>query len=426
MLIGNALADTDVRREVNSKIAEVAFNGSVSLAFLLDQPSQKKNELLINRRIDSKNLLRLALNKLISENAHEYPEIRKRLDVNQSTMSMRSINDQIGDLLIAEDLQLFYPYSDEYANDDHTVQDFFVTYDPLVFTQTNEAFQFEDGISNPTKIDQMENDFIDYNPVYVIVPIDPCDIVGQPCLFEDAEPYFADVNGDYNSDGSDDALALSGLPDELENQAVLLKYNVNHQDIPQDDIVSTSIRKIRVRGTSWIGFGGTHQKLVFKRLTADGPIQNNQGILTAGPNDYDVGYRRITRKNCKNKKWVSFNEELDSDWNMSENYQTLAVFSKHHLTGEATVNVKAGAGLQLVNGQIVPGAVLSGSVDGKIKVGGAKTRAKEEISRRHVLATIVGNGTTGVSILDNGTNYNVKRIGIVDYYFKHYHIDLTD
>ena len=46
------------------------------------------------------------------------------------------------------------------------------------------------------------------------------------------------------------------------------------------------------------------------------------------------------------------------------------------------------------------------------------------MSRRMILATIVGPGTTGHTINDGGINYNVKRIGIIDYYFKHFYTDL--
>ena len=84
----------------------------------------------------------------------------------------------------------------------------------------------------------------------------------------------------------------------------------------------------------------------------------------------------------------------------------------------------AKSGFKIENGKIVPSYEASGDVKIKVTVGAAKFRHNVEISRRMVLITNVGTGTTGRTILDNGVAYNVKTMGIVDYYFKHYHSKL--
>ena len=41
-----------------------------------------------------------------------------------------------------------------------------------------------------------------------------------------------------------------------------------------------------------------------------------------------------------------------------------------------------------------------------------------------MLSTITGAGSTGKTYSDGGILYNVKSVGIVDYYYKHWHTDL--
>ena len=47
-----------------------------------------------------------------------------------------------------------------------------------------------------------------------------------------------------------------------------------------------------------------------------------------------------------------------------------------------------------------------------------------ELPRRQVLSAITGDGSTGQTYSDGGILYNVKSVGIVDYYFKHWFTDL--
>ena len=76
------------------------------------------------------------------------------------------------------------------------------------------------------------------------------------------------------------------------------------------------------------------------------------------------------------------------------------------------------------------------TISGKVKVKSkhSKFRDKVEMSRRQVLSTIIGEGITGQTIHsdgssyngpDNNIDYNLKKIGIVDYYLTHLYTDLT-
>jgi hypothetical protein len=143
--------------------------------------------------------------------------------------------------------------------------------------------------------------------------------------------------------------------------------------------------------------------------------------------DSELGYISIKRKFIKRKKrWVALNFQLDPDWNMSENTQSMAVFSIHHFSADASYELTAKSGFKVdpIKG-IVAGSEISGASKLKVTVGNAKFRANVELSRRQVLSTIVGPGVTGKQKEFDGINYNVKKIGVIDYYLEHYFTDLT-
>jgi hypothetical protein len=419
ILIGRLLSDKDVRNEVLSKMKKVDDNGDiVSFAYLLqDEKHYKKNEIVAtnaNKQITkTNNLFKNALVKEFAKNKKDYQSIKSNML--KGNTENRLITDIVNDLttsLTLEGLQIYYPYDPEFINDDTTVTDFYVSYDPLNGALTNEAFKFFSGAFTNTVVPYekpINNDFLDTNPVFVVVPIDPCDIQGSPCGFETLEP-------------------VAMLPPPLVGASTLLTYNVNHNNIPENDIISTVIPQIKVKGTSWMGFAGTHQKLRFFRTSAGksaSVTQNADGTITATAFNYKIKDVRIRRKYVRKSKWVGFDTEFDPDWNMSENTQVITVFSLHHLKGKANIDVSVKSGLKFVKG--VPTATPEASVSSKINIstGSAKFRANKELSRRQVLATIVGGGDTGKTIIDNGINYNVKEIGIVDFYYKHYYTDLT-
>lgn len=226
-----------------------------------------------------------------------------------------------------------------------------------------------------------------------------------------------------------DLQASNSSPSNSSNGPKLLVNNIlRHDQVPETDIISSVIPKIRINGTKYMGFGGTHQKLKIYRGSGDGTItQNADGSITAGPNPYLIGDFRCQRKFVKRKKrWLDINMEFDPDWNMSENTQSLVVFSIHHLKAEASFEATVKSGFKLEGDKFKPQAEVSGTTKLKITVGSAKFRANAELSRRQVLSTVIGPGITEKEIEFENVNFNMKRIGIIDYYFKHYHTNLTN
>lgn len=421
LLIGNIFKSQDVQKEFLSKMNDVGYdNQSVSLSYLLDRDDViKKNELsAFNKKssLKSKNLFKIALQKEFQENSNKYPIINDLVNTQSLNLKSSSKNDVIDQLtksLASKELQIFYPYSNEYDTDSKSLTDYYVSYDPLDGSDTNEGFHFtnqKSARSNNMMI--INNDFIDENPVFLVVPIDNCDIEGRICEFDDVNP----IGG-----GNDDSLPpYTGRPKPL-------TYNVNHKDVPEGDILSSRIPMIKINGTSWMGFAGTHQKLAFHRGSVSGTTALSSGQIVASASSYPVKYIRVKRKYIKRKlRWVGFNAEFDPDWDMSENTQAFAVFSVHHMRGEASTESSVKVGMKTDStGTLVPTVEPTVTTKVTMKQNSSKYRFKVELSRRQILSTITGKGLTNQTIRDKSIDYNVKKIGIVDFYFKFWHTDLT-
>lgn len=416
ILFGKLISNNEVKKDVLSKMKQIEQDGDmVSFAFLLDEKEKlKKDEIkaiqFLNKSKDSKNIFKNALFEEFKNNQELYTSLSKNLVIDtdlvkKSTPS--SIADDLAKLLVDKELQIFYPSDEDFENNTNAVNQYYVSYDPLNGSKTNESFQFKSNSERYIIKENINNDFIDDNPVFIIAPIDDCDLPGRPCDWDDGDP-------------------ISDLP-PYTGSPKLLTYNVNHNLVPENDIISARIPAIRVNGTRWMRFGGTHLKLSFLRGSPDGTIIREKGILVAGAKAFPVKKIRIKRKYLKRKlRWVTFNAEFDPDWNMSENTQVMAVFSRHHWlgSGETTVSVKSGLKID-AQGNVKPTTEVTTSTKVTLREDNAKYRTKSEMSRRFILSTIVGNGITGKTKSDNGVSYNMKRVDIVDYYMKFWHTDLT-
>lgn len=447
ILLGKMLTNSEVKTALNQKMKEVDEDAEiVSFAYLFEQENGlRKNEIsnFSKRKVNSSNIFKTALQNEFEKNEESYKTIANVLEAKTSKGALArtsaTIANDLASLLVSEELQIFYPFDPEYEDDDTSVEEFYVSYDPLNNAQTNTGYKFHVGLTDIDVVDGMSNDFLDDNPVYVIVPIDPCDIPGRPCGFTELQPAPLDPNNELLPSGNQFLINnpsgftggnTGGTGSNNNNNTVptttLLTANTNHNNIPESDIISSYIPRIQINGTSWMGFGGTHQKLRFFRGTTDGAVtQNADGTITATGSKYTIKDFRCKRKYVKRKKrWLGFDAEFDPDWNMTENTQVMAVFSLHHISASASAELTAKSGFKVEGGEIKPHTEASGSVKINFSLGSSKFRANAEMSRRQILATIVGTGTTGQTINDNGVQYNVKKIGIVDYYFKHFYTDL--
>lgn len=432
ILVGKIMINKDVKSALTEKMKEVGKDANiVSFAYLLgDHIGLRKNEIknLHKRERSNKgnNIFKIALDKEFKENRTNYEIINRTLEKRKSTNNqakdINSITDQLANLLVTEELQIFYPYDSEFDVSDKSTKEsseFFMSYEPLDGSDTNIGYKFDNYSSEPQIVYDLDNDFLDRNHVYLIVSIDPCDMYGKECGFTDLLPSSPIY--------SDDSPSHTNTPGEPIEAPALLKDNYNHADILPEDILTTNMPRIMIAGTKWIGFGGTHLKLKIWRGTADGEvIQNSDGTISAKGNKYLISDIRIRRKDCRKKRWVNFNTEFDPDWTMSENSQSIAVFSYHKLGSKASVDLTAKSGFKKEGDKIVPNTESSGTAKIEISENKAILRAKFEVSRRYALATNVGKGTTNETVEFQGIQYNKKWNDRFNYFFQHYYTDLTN
>lgn len=421
-LVGKLLTDSAVFEEVLGKMEEAdKYDELVSLSYLMDVENSitkselkaAKNSLTFNK---GKGLFKEALLNEIITNSDSYTQISKLMEVkgisNLSINTSKSGTQELIDLLTSQNMQIYYPYEDKTLTSKNG-EDFYITYAPTEYAETNEAFKYSSSNTgkdfNLVSVGDVDNDFVDSNRVLIISPIDECDLQFAKCGYTDLDP----IGGG----GSD--------PDPLPNGgAKLLNYNVDHSSVEEKDILSTRFAGFKVNGNDWTGFAATHVKLDIYRGATDGKVTiDANGNIKAEAKAFNLMYHRIRAKGARKGWWydVDIDEEFDDDWNMSENEQAIIVFTKHHLKAEASASFEAKLGIDKDGKVTLEGNV---KVTGKVTVGAAKQRTKAQLSRRQVLSTIVGNGTTGETRTSNGVNYNVKRSQIFHYYFKHYYTDL--
>jgi hypothetical protein len=399
------------------------YNELVSLSYMLGiEESVTKSELNAakNSSLFSKgeSLFKKALLNEINDNVAAYDNLSKLMEskglYSTTSKSSEGSPEDLIDFLANQNMQIYYPYEDKTITSKGE-DDLYVSYAPTDYVEVNEVFKVsksETGKSfDLVSIGDVNNDFVDSHRVLILAPIDNCDQQYAKCDYNDLDP---SGNGGWG-----------GGPDPLPNGgAKLLTFNADHTSIEEKDILSTRFAGFKVDGNDWLGFGATHQKLEIFRGATDGKVSiDANGNIKAEAKSFDVMEHRIRAKGARKGWWydVDINEEFDDDWNLSENEQAIIVFTKHHLKGEASVSFEAKLGLDKT---LKPTAEASVKVTGKITVGAAKQRTKAQLSRRQVLSTNVGNGTTDETRSSNGINYNVKRSKIFHYYFKHYVTDL--
>lgn len=421
LLVGKALTDAEVRAEVHSKIENTdALGELVSLSYLLGKEnglSKKESTARKSGKLSlasGTNRFTKAILDEVAVNGSAYTALSGYFERNgfdpTASKSAGGLREQITTLLAGQNLEVYNPFAEDTSVSSKSEDVFYITYRPVQYVEVNEVYQYSGADVEGAALKSfgvVNNDFIDTHNVYILGHMDPCDLPGKTCDYVDLVPEEPE-----------------GQPEPIAVQAKLLTYNVNHSSVEEDDIVSTRFSGFKIDGNDWLGFGASHQKIEIYRGSADGKISIEDGRISATSKSYNINYYRIRAKGARKGWWYHHNDEFDDDWNMSENEQVITLFTKHHLTGSASVELNTKAGLELKNGtiQAVPKATVSSKV--KVSLGSARQRTKAQLSRRQVFATIVGPGVTQRTITRDGQTWNVKKSGIFHYYFKHYYTDL--
>lgn len=416
-LIGNTLKQSEVREYVDKSLdALTEFGDKVSLSYLLGSANglrENEPELFVSSKASKDNPFTKQLKKEVKRQRKQLKHVLQKFNVERKSLDDENVINFILESLSSEDLEIYVP-SKELENE---VADdvFYVSYEPSYFTKTNEAYRFDTSVISKSGVDFMsviiEDDFIEVNKTYIVKVIDPCEQ-----LLEEGEPNNCLMK----------APTEKGPPEPLDPNSVptLLTYNVNHTTVEQKDILSTRLAWFRVKGKDWLGFAAAKQKLSIHRGTSDGATSISGGEIVPGSQGYRVANLDITRRAAKKKYWREANVEFDDDWQMSENEQAIAVFSRHNIGSEASTELSTKTSYKVVNGELTATTEPTATTKVTVKEGKAVFRDKRALSRRQVLATIVGKGVTGESYPIDGVEYNVKQAGIFEYVLLHYYTEI--
>ncbi len=274
------------------------------------------------------------------------------------------------------------------------------TYDPLIRDDWNEGYLFNLSGSRlseatGTLVPVVNDDYSFENPTIVVTYFEEDDFMATP-----PEPT---------------------LPTPAAN-AVILGYNVNHSSISQSDILFTNIPEMQLTSNDYVGLFGSFTKVRLYRGSNKLKV-NFDGTVGSSADGETFRYSevRFTKDDARFKRWKAVNIQFDPDWDMSENSQQLIFFTDHNLSGTAKAKASAKVGYDFIEKK--PTAEFTTSVDVEVELGGSTFRTNSELSRRSVLAHIVGDTSHGTR-LRNGNEYNVKPIGHLRFYFEHYFTDL--
>jgi hypothetical protein len=274
------------------------------------------------------------------------------------------------------------------------------TYDPIIRDDWNEGFLFNTSGSRMTAAERTLVPVVDDNYSYVNPTLVVLYFQEDEFLVNPPEPT---------------------LPSPAAN-AVILGYNVNHTSISQSDILLTNLPEMQLTSNDYVGLFGSFTKVRLYRGSNKLKV-NFDGTVGSSADGETFSYSeiRFSKGDARLEIWRPVNIQFDPDWDMSENSQQLIFFTDHNLKGKAKAKASAKVGYDFVTKK--PTAEFTTSVDVEVELGGSTFRTNSELSRRSVLAHIVGDTGHGTR-LRNGNQYNVKPIGHLRFYFEHYFTDI--
>lgn len=428
LIVGEVLSNKEVKNEVlNSMIMIDEYNSLISFSYLLgDQSRLMKNEATLisaNKSLKSpdNSMFKSELLKVANSNKSILPHWSKYIEKSISKLeymnskSSSNYAEQLIDLLILKNYQLYFPYAEVNTKitSKNDQDSYYITYDPLKDVLTNEAFEIDNSSDTLRSIGQIDDDFVDVNQVFIISPIDECDLNSSTCDYESFTEQKATLN-------------------DIVQTSTLLTHNVNHFEVKEEDVLSVVMPAFKIVGKDWLGLFAANQKIILYRASADQTPKVVNGKIDVASSGVPIsGKIKIRRRDVLGDGvWQLVNLIYDDDWNMSENEQKLQIFSKHNFHVKATVNIKTKAGFNLDKGVIKVDPVVTVESNIEISEPHAENRFTIPFNRKAYLTTIVGNGITNEfqpTLVDTAMiDFNVKRYGPFKFYLNYYYTDLKN
>ncbi len=410
-LLGGVMQDKEARIALSQLIQQYDdFGDAVSLsAILVDQASMPPSELArlttqkngLAPKHESSQLREAILDHSLSNLSH-YPFLERSFETFQSKRGDSkyriSLREELVEFYASQGLVIHFPYEERFDWNSYQGS-ITTTYDPLIREDWNEGFLFSltgDGAQG-NRVPYVDDAYSVDHATLVVTYLD-----------ED----FYEMNNTH---------PVPELPTPAAD-AVILDYNVNHTSISQADILFTTIPEVKLTKRDYIGLFGRIIKVRLYRGSSKVKV-NFDGTVGAGVDGDTFRYDLIkfSKDDIKLERWKTVNIQFDPDWDMTENSQQFFLFTEHNLTGKAKANAGVKVGYDFLTKE--PTAEATGSVNLEVESESSRFRVNTELSRRSVLAYVVGATDHGVRTR-NGIDYNVKNVGLLHFYFEHRFTDI--
>jgi len=388
------------------------FGDAVSLSTLLgDKQNMPPSELATLIRVGNTSSLRTGTNPFREallqhslERLDAFPFLERGLETFRNrldrTQHRVSIQDELISFFASQGLVIHFPYEERF-NWETYVGSITTTYDPLIREDWNEGYLYSltgEG-SRGSLVPFVDDEYSLDHATLVVTYLDE----------------------DFNEMNT--SPPVPELPTPAAD-AVILNYNVNHTSISQADILFTSIPEVKLTKRDYIGLFGRIVKVRLYRGSSKVKV-NFDGTVAAGVNGdtYRYDLIKFSKDDIKLERWKTVNIQFDPDWDMTENSQQFFLFTEHNLTGKAKANAGVKVGYDFIKKE--PTAEATASVNLEVESESSRFRVNTELSRRSVLAYVVGATDHGVRTR-NGIEYNVKNVGLLHFYFEHRFTDIPD
>lgn len=350
----------------------------------------------------------------LKQNSKDYPLLLTGLNLKDSNIDIK-----LTSLVANQNLELYIPYAENFNFS--TISKFTMGFDNLSDDDEQSGQQFTD-VDEPeicscdppasTLIPSINDDYFALNPSFALSPSDGDDYYGgtpQSGLV---------LAGTYISSGP------SALPSPISATYTTLVNNYNIADFggPEEYVMSTSIPKLRVKGTSWKRNLSSKLRVLIIRAGSKFNI-NSDG--TYGSTESAYYYRvDISAHSLRNNRWINVNWSFDPNWQPQQGSQQIICMTLRKNAGKATatgdVKIKLDA-----QGHYTPetSVSVSYSKDANTSI----LRGNRELDAQQVFATIIGGAEPGNPTYQfENTNYSVRKIDRFEYFFKHEYKDLTN
>jgi hypothetical protein len=412
-LLGEVMQSKEARVTLSVHIQQYDdFGDAVSLSALLgDKQNMPPSELASLNRLGNTFSLRTASNPFREallqhslERFEAYPFLERAFETFRArperAQQRVSLQEELIAFFASQGLVIHFPYEERFDWDNYAGS-ITTTYDPLIREDWNEGFLFSltGGGSQGSLVPFVDDTYSLDHATLVVTYLD-----------ED----FYEMNN---------TPPVPELPKPAAD-AVILDYNVNHTSISQADILFTTIPEMRLSSRNYVGLFGRITKVRLYRGTGNLKI-NFDGSTgsTAEGKTYQYDEIRFSKEDVTSKRWKTVNIQFDPDWDMSENSQQFFLFTAHNLSFKGKASANAKVGYDFVKKK--PTAEFTTTVDLEVELGSSIFRTNSELSRRSVLAHVIGDNGLGVRNR-NGIDFNVKGIGKIEYYFEHHFTDIPD